>query len=88
MTALPEYQRPSPISVGLTWASRVTSIGMSFVLPTLAGYGVDRWLGSSPIGTLVGALLGFLVGMLQILGLAKQVAARQPSRPDKFSGTD
>jgi F0F1-type ATP synthase assembly protein I len=70
------------------WASRVTSIGLCFSLPALAGYAVDRWLGSSPIGVLAGALIGFLTGMLQVLALARQVNDRPPRDNSPPSRTD
>jgi ATP synthase protein I len=64
----------SPLSVGIGWASRISAIGFEFSLPPLAGYFVDRWLGSNPVGTLVGMIIGFLVGMMHILQIAKDSA--------------
>jgi ATP synthase protein I len=36
-----------------------------------AGWGVDWWLGTEPWGLVVGTLLGFGVGMLALVKLAK-----------------
>ena len=68
--------RRSPLSVGIAWASRISALGFEFSLPPLAGYFVDRWLGSNPIGILVGMVVGFLVGMMHLLQIAKG-----PSKP-------
>jgi len=61
----------SPLSIGIGWATKITGLGFEFSLPPIAGYFVDQWLGSNPVGTLVGMILGFLVGMMHILRLAK-----------------
>ncbi len=61
----------SPLSIGIGWASRISALGFEFSLPPLAGYGVDRWLGSDPIGILVGMIIGFLVGMMHLLRMAR-----------------
>ena len=63
----------SPLSVGIGWASRISALGFEFSLPPLAGYACRScWLGSrSESASLVGMILGFLVGMMHILRLAK-----------------
>jgi F0F1-type ATP synthase assembly protein I len=62
----------SPLSIGMSWASRISAIGFEFAVPPLAGYALDRWLGwSKPGGILVGMIVGFLVGMMHILQIAK-----------------
>lgn len=55
----------------MAWASRVTTLALEFVLPTLAGRWLDGRLGSRPVGMIVGAILGFVVGMLHLLQIAK-----------------
>jgi ATP synthase protein I len=55
----------------MQWATRVTSVGLEFVVPPLLGVLLDRWLGSSPVCMLLGAVIGFAVGMMQILRIAK-----------------
>jgi F0F1-type ATP synthase assembly protein I len=46
-------------------------MALGFALPIVAGAMLDQWLQSSPIGVLVGLVLGFLVGMAQVLRLAR-----------------
>jgi ATP synthase protein I len=62
----------SPLSIGIGWASRITALGFEFSLPPIAGYLVDRWLGSNPVGTLVGMIVGFLIGMMHLLRIARE----------------
>ena len=64
----------SALSVGMGWASRVSSVGMAFVLPALFGALLDHWWGTSPWALLAGAVLGFAVGMLEILRIARDGA--------------
>jgi ATP synthase protein I len=69
--------RPEPrsiLSVGFEWASRATTIGLEFALPALVGALIDRRWGTGPWATVVGAVLGFAVGMMHILRLAREVS--------------
>ncbi len=62
----------SQLSLGLEWSSKITTIGLEFSVPALLGFGVDRWLQTSPAATVTGAVLGFVVGMMHTLRLARQ----------------
>lgn len=62
----------SPLSKGVGWAYRVMSLGMEFILPALAGHGVDRWLKTHPWGMLLGALLGFGLGLAHLIRIARE----------------
>ncbi len=66
----------SPLSLGIEWAVKVTTLGMTFAIPALLGSLVDRFAAKSHVGLLVGMVVGFGAGMLQILKLA-----RDASRP-------
>ena len=61
----------SKLAVGMDWAARASSIGLEFVLPTLLGAYLDSKFGSSPLCVVLGAFLGFGVGMTHILRIAK-----------------
>ena len=61
----------SPIAIGFQWASRITAAGLAFALPMLAGHWVDRSLGSAPAGLLVGLGLGSILGLIQLIRVAR-----------------
>ena len=65
-----EPTKLSPLSVGLGWASRITSIGMGFGLPAVLGYWLDYLLGSNPLLVIAGSVIGFAAGMVQVMSLA------------------
>ena len=69
---MPPPERRSALSVGMEWASRITTVGLEFALPPLAGAWLDRWWGTGPWATVVGAVLGFAVGMMHILRVARE----------------
>jgi hypothetical protein len=56
----------------MDWASRVTTIALEFALPPLLGAWADSRWSTGAWFTVLGALLGFAVGMMQILRLAKK----------------
>lgn len=60
----------SSMSAAMQWVARITNIGLEMALPTLLGYWLDGQLGTSPWLLVVGALLGFGVGMLHLLSMA------------------
>lgn len=75
--------RPEPdsvVSLGVRWATRVTSIGLEFALPPLLGGYLDRRWGTGSILTIVGALFGFTAGMVHILAIAREDASPGPTR--------
>ncbi len=61
----------SPLSIGMDWAARITTLGLEFVLPTLGGAYLDRYLGTTPLATLIGSVVGFAIGMTQLMKIAK-----------------
>lgn len=64
----------SPIAIGFEWASRIMVVGATFAVPALAGHWVDTRAGSKPIGLLVGMVLGFIVGMSQLLRVVRDLS--------------
>ena len=55
---------------GLAAGQRYFALGLKFaagvVLFTLGGVGLDRWLGITPLGTVVGTLLGAGLSFLSV----------------------
>ncbi|MGP0068534.1 MAG: AtpZ/AtpI family protein [Isosphaeraceae bacterium] len=82
-----QHQSRSPLALGIEWASRVTTIGLMFALPALLGYGADRWLHTTPAGTIAGAGLGFVAGMVQTMRMSRELAGGSMSR-EKRSGDE
>ena len=64
----------SPLAVGVQWASRITSLGLEFSLPIVGGYWLDLRQGTSPVATLLGLVLGFAVGMVHLLQIAREAS--------------
>lgn len=77
--------RPSPLSVGLQWASTITTIGLMMALPPLFGQWLDNRYGTGPVWTVVLAVLGFLAAMRQLWGIAQRLSAG--NRPPGTNGT-
>ena len=46
------------------------AFGMAVLLGAGLGYGIDRWLGTSPWGFLIGFLFGLVAGMMNVLKAA------------------
>lgn len=77
-------QRPTPTGpandrreAAATEWFRMAGVGVEFIasvlVPTAAGYGLDRWLGTSPWLLLAGVGLGFAVGLLAMVRSAKRM---------------
>jgi F0F1-type ATP synthase assembly protein I len=63
------------LATGVHLASSVTTIGLEFSLPAVIGYAIDRRWHTTPVATLIGAVLGFLAGMMHILAVARGLSA-------------
>jgi hypothetical protein len=67
-----------PLSAGIAWSSRITTLAMGFVLPILAGVWADSRLGTKPALTLTGFVLGLAVGIVQLLQIVHDRGRREP----------
>ena len=63
----PNRDRPPPLAVGMQLASQIISVSLMMALPAGAGYWGDSKLGTSPWLLSLGAVVGLLIGMLQLL---------------------
>lgn len=59
----------SRLGQGLAGASVVTSIALEFTLPCVLGLAIDQRFRTSPAATLIGVVLGFVLGMLHTIRL-------------------
>lgn len=66
----------SPLSVGLQWATQITTIGLEMALPTLGGWWLDQRFGTRPVWTVALAVLGFVVAMRHLWDLSKRLNRR------------
>ncbi len=68
---VPDPSARSPLSAGIAKASRISTIGLEFFVPALLGHLLDVKLGTGPWALLVGMALGFAVGMVHLLRIAR-----------------
>ena len=72
---------PDAMSAGITWASRITAVGLEFALPPLGGLWLDKYWSLGPLGVIAGAALGFTAGMVHLLQISRDGAGPRPSKP-------
>ena len=75
----PDAER-SPWVLVSQWTSRLTSIALEMALPAVGGYWLDHWLwpGRFPWLLIGGVFLGFAVGLMHLIRLAR--SAGPPGR--------
>jgi F0F1-type ATP synthase assembly protein I len=63
----------------MEWVARITAVGMEMVLPTVAGFYLDRYL-QTGYWTLVGLIVGGVAGFWHLLQMTKALQSkRRPS---------
>jgi F0F1-type ATP synthase assembly protein I len=67
-----------PMAVAMEWSTRLMAIGLEMALPAGGGYWLDLRIGTSPVFVILGATLGFAVGMFQLLQIARQQGPPKP----------
>ena len=70
---------PSPEELGRYFA--LSQIGLEMVAPIGLGLALDYWLGSSPWGAVIGAILGFVGGIIHLIVLVNQRKEKEESEP-------
>lgn len=77
MPELPPDDR-SPMTVAMEWCALITTIGLEMALPAAGGYWLDDRLGTLPLFLLLGAAVGFAIGMIQLLHVARRESRKKP----------
>ncbi len=72
----------SDIGAGYRYLGVCLTLAGAVILFTAGGYGLDRWLGTLPAGTIIGALAGTGLGFFSVFRrLNAEQAARKQTRP-------
>ncbi len=66
----------------MAWASRISSAALGFVLPMVVGAEIDRRHGTRPWGTLMGMVVGFLMGVAFLVRMTRT----RPNPPESRDG--
>lgn len=80
---LPPRQTGRATAEAFAWVSRITSVGLSLVLPVAAGYGIGWWFGTVVWGLLVGTLLGMAAAATQFASLMRDLSAKLPDEKSR-----
>lgn len=68
------------MAVAISWATRITTISASMVLPGLFGYWLDQRLQTRVLFTLGGFAFGTIAGIWQLIQMTRS-AERNSQRP-------
>lgn len=66
----------SPIARAYHWASRIMLVSLEMVLPGIAGYWLDQWLGTKVLFTLAGFAFGCSAATVHLIQLTRSVKNR------------
>ncbi len=83
----PDRQRQdrSSLAEAHIWVSRVTTVSLEMALPALLGHWLDKKSGMTPWLTVVGAVLGFGLGMTHLLRMTKEAELKERISKDQSS---
>lgn len=87
MPAPPDDQRP-PLAAALQWVSQITTVSLEMVLPIGLGYWLDGTFGTEPWLTIIGAVLGFGIGLRHLLELTAPSEKTGKHKSDKADDED
>ncbi len=82
--ALPSDDRP-PMAVAMQWVSRITTVCLTMSLPAGLGYWLDQKFQTDPWLVSCGAVIGFAVGLIQLLQIVK-AAEKSGNKRDRNTG--
>ena len=72
----------SPMSIAARWVSIASTISLEMALPAAFGYWLDGQWGTKPWLVIIGAILGFITGMLHLLEVAKKESQKSEVKKD------
>lgn len=75
----------SPAALALRYGGE---FGAAIIVGGLLGYGADYFLGSQPIGLLIGVGLGFAAGVVNVVRVAQAYSRANPVDPNTPSVPD
>lgn len=61
----------SPLALGLEWSSRITTVALEMVVPSLVGYWLDQKLGTRLLFLILGTVTGFAIGLFSLLRMTR-----------------
>ena len=61
----------SPAAKAYQWATRIMVVSLEMVLPGLAGYSIDKSLGTLPLFTFLGFGLGSTMAMIHLIRMTR-----------------
>ena len=61
----------SSIAIAYQWATRIMVVSLEMVLPGLAGYWLDEWIGTKVLFMLVGFALGSVAATVHLIRLTR-----------------
>ena len=77
---MPPFNRPTGDTIRTVGA--LSAVGFAFVLAVVMGaalgYGIDRWLGTSPWFFLLGFFVGLVAGVRSVFRTVTAVSRRKP----------
>jgi F0F1-type ATP synthase assembly protein I len=65
--------------------AEISQIGLEMAVPIGLGFGVDYWLGTLPWFTIVGALLGPVLGFVHLLSILRRPAIKDDAATNERS---
>jgi ATP synthase protein I len=66
-----QHDDRSPFALAVEWTSRITTISLEMVIPTVLGYWLDQRWNTKFLCLVIGAILGFATAFTSLLRLAK-----------------
>jgi hypothetical protein len=69
----------SPIAKAYQWATRIMLVSLEMVLPGIAGYWLDAWLGTKVLFMLVGFALGGTIAASHLIQLTRSENKNRPA---------